>query len=112
MTMEMKQQNTTLWEKRYERSRNMLRAMIEQGVPKVMVQNEARLLLTAYYGGPWKLIWALIKHQLVKAWYHHAGRHSERIRVKVFRRIPDPVLEVAERVAEEDEEIERMVKSL
>lgn len=108
----MSRPNKTLWDKRYERGCKMLRSMIEAEVPKIMVQNEARLLLNACHHGPWRAIWALVKHEIVKTWYRRAGFKWEWVRTRVLRRIPDPVMETVDRITEEDKEIERVMKQL
>lgn len=103
--------NRQLHSQRFKRSSQMLCAMIEEKVPRVMILNEARLLLNAAYGGPWKTILVLIKHELRSMWGHFMFRF-EFVRTRVFRRTPDPVLEITNRVIEEDREVSKLVKEL
>lgn len=49
------------WEKRYKASLDRLRGMLAEDYPSHMVESEARLLLEASYGGPWRLILALVE---------------------------------------------------
>lgn len=100
------------WQFEYRRSCARLRAMLEDELPTVMILNEARLLLCAAYDGPWRMIFALVKLQIKSAWRHYTLMRFEWARTRVFRRMPDPVLEIAERVAEEDRAISKMVNEL
>jgi hypothetical protein len=52
----------------YDRSLARLREMVITEAPAYLIQSEARLLLEASYGGPWKLIWALVKKQVERKW--------------------------------------------
>lgn len=103
--------NQDLHKARYQRSCEMLGSMIQKRVPQVMIQHEARLLLEACYGGPWKAIAGLVKYRL-KSIRESLAMGFERTRSKVFHRIPSSALEIAERIAEEDIEIRKMVNEL
>lgn len=59
-------QKTRNWERCYTDSRRRLLIMLKQKHPRLMIQSEARLLLNASYRGPWKALFALTKHQLLK----------------------------------------------
>jgi hypothetical protein len=96
----------------YQRSRDRLHSMLEGDMPQVMIQAEARLLLEASYGGPWRMIAALIRRQIRATLGSFTFQQFEWFRTRVFRRIPDPVLEIAERVEEEDRALSRMINEL
>lgn len=79
---------------RYKRSCQSLRTMIEERMPEVMVQNEARLLLEATYHGPCRMICGLIFCYLKAACQRFAFSRFEWARRRVFKRIPCSVLTI------------------
>lgn len=100
------------WNRSYQRSRERLQWMIEVDAPKTMMADEAHTLMTAIYRSPWRMIFALVKAQVRSTWRHYMFLKCEWFRTRVLRGIPDPVLEIAERVAEEDRAISKMVDEL
>jgi hypothetical protein len=108
----LKRDRQQLWEARYQRSCRMLKAMLEAKAPKIMLQDEARLLLTAAHGGPWRTIWALVRRELKSVWLHHGWFKWEWIRTRVFRRPQDATLAEAQRVSDEMDAVEEMAKKL
>lgn len=100
------------WQLDYQGSYRRLRGMLNEDAPDAMIRNEARVFLNSCYQGAWRTIWTLIKHELRAACYYHVGLRVEWIRTRVFRRTPDPVLEIANRVADEDLELSRMISEL
>lgn len=100
------------WNGSYRRSCERMRSMLQANAPKVMTADEARTMLTAWYCGPWRMIVALIKAQARSTWRHYMFLKCEWFRTRVLRRMPDPVLEIAERVAEEDKAIRKMMDEL
>lgn len=101
-----------LWAARYQRSCRMIAEMVRVNAPKVLLQEEARLLLNAAHGGPWRAIAKLVAHEIKSTLGRIAFRRSEWFRTRVFRRTPDPVLEIADRVAAEDLELNRIINEL
>ena len=64
--------NKTICRERYYHSLERLREILTDEPSRYLIQNEARILLEASYGGPWRMIWALIKKQAERAWRHRA----------------------------------------
>lgn len=81
-------------------------------MPKPMIQDEARLLLEACYGGPWKMIAALLSYHVRSALHGVAFQRWEWVRRRVLRRVPDPALEIADRVADEERAVSKLVNDL
>lgn len=104
--------NSKIQQARYRRSSQILVSMIEKQVPACMIQHEARLLLEACYGGPWKTIGGLIAYRLKRMWESWAFMMFESVRTKAFGRAPSTALELVERAAEEDAAIRKMVNEL
>lgn len=102
----------TDWNRSYRRSCERLQWMIDVDAPKTMMTDEARTLLTAIYRGPWRMILALVKAQIRSTWGHYMFLKCGWFRTRVLRRMPDPVLEIAERIVEEDRAVRKMVDEL
>ena len=101
-----------LWAARYQRSCRVIAKMVRVNAPKVLLQEEARLLLNAAHGGPWRAIAKLVAHEIKSAADRIAFSRSEWFRRRVLRRTPDPVLEITERVAAEDLELRKIMDEL
>lgn len=100
------------WEASYQSSKARLRGMLAANVPKRMIQNEARTLVNAAYGGPWKALYALLRSQLYSAWLHYGLRRWEWIRTRIFRQPQDDAIAAYERANHEVEEVERIASEL
>lgn len=81
-------------------------------MPKVMIKNEARMLLNSCYGGSWRAIFGLICYQVKSVWEDLIFKLSESERAKVFKRIPSPAQEVAQRVLDEEVALNEMAREL
>lgn len=80
--------------------------------PDALIDMDARLFLEAYHKGPWRAIWALIKHELRSVWLHYGWFKWEWIRTRIFRRPQDQTLADAQRTWDEMDAVEEMVQNL
>lgn len=76
--------------------------MLEDDMPRALIEDEARLLLSAAYGGRWRAIANLVAYEIKSAWERYAFMRFGWFRRRIFRRTPDQVLEIAEQIAQED----------
>jgi hypothetical protein len=81
-------------------------------LPNCMLAFEAALILEAVHKGPWRMLWALFKNELHSLWLHYGWLRWEWIRTKVLRRPQDEALAMVDRLDEEEEAIEELVKQL
>lgn len=102
------------WDKALVRRRETLLSMgkWKLGAPDAVIEMNVRLFLEAYHRGPWRMIWALIKHELQSVWMHYGFFKWEWIRTRIFRRPPDEALAEAQRVWDDSDAIEEMAKNL
>jgi hypothetical protein len=103
----------TLWAKRLELARRNLTMMANTpGVPNYLIAEHSRLFLKAYHKGSWHMLFAMTKYELRALWRHHGWLKWEWIRTKVLRREQDPVLSIAQRVVDEEYEVNRLNNDL
>lgn len=88
--------------------RNLIRMANIPDVADYLLAQHCRLFLKAYHKGSWQMLFAMTQYELTCLWGHYGWAKWEWIRTKVLRRAPDPVLAIAQRVVEEEEEIKRM----
>lgn len=80
--------------------------------PDALVDLNARLFLEAYYRGPWRMISALIKHELRSVWLHYGWFKWEWVRTRIFRRPQNEVLVEAQRAWDEMDAVEELARKL
>lgn len=69
-----------------------------------------RLFLEVYHKGPWRAVWALIKHELRSTWMHYGWFKWEWVRTRIFRRPQDATLAEAQRVWDEADAVEALAR--
>lgn len=102
------------WNKALTRRREALLSMgtWKLGAPDAIIEMNVRLFLEAYHKGPWRMIWSLVKHELLSVWMHYGFFKWEWIRTWIFRRPPDEILAEAQRVWDESDAVEELAKNL
>ena len=96
------------WDLAYKHSRHRLKVFLTGPGLNVVIAMEAQALLKYHYRGPWRMIAAMTKRELTSLWISYGWPKWEWIRVKIFRRPQDEAIEMAERVAAEEEELMRI----
>src|SRR5690348_6821123 len=99
------------WQASFESSRMRL-AVFLKGDAKVVIAYEAQMLLKACYGGPWKMLYAMLRRELTSAMLHHLWPKWEWIRTRIFRRSQSEAIAAFDRESLECEEVDRMVDGL
>lgn len=102
------------WDKALDHHRAMLLRMGRWQVPPpdALINMNVQLFLEAYHRGPWKMIAALMKHQLHSVWLHHGWLKWEWIRTRIFRRPQNETLAIAQRTWDEMDAVEEMSSEL
>lgn len=104
------------WEKNYDsRLLALRRACKIDHLPKYLMQSAALQLVEAYHRGTWRLIWALLIHEVEAAWHWHCADEWEWVRVHVFRRTPNPDITEAVEAAKDiwrEVEVDRALTDL
>lgn len=102
------------WDKALPRRRATLLGMGRwyAPAPDPLIAMNVRLFLEAYYRGPWRMIWQLVKLELMTVWMHYGFFKWEWIRTRIFRRRPDELLAEAQRMWDESDAVEELAKNL
>lgn len=83
-----------------------------RGVPSVILEMNARLVVEAYHQGPWRAIWELTAHELWSVWNWYGWPRWEWARVHVLRRKPDQLIADAQREWDEQDALDELAKYL
>ena len=91
-----------VWNKRLDLARrDLIKMANSKRAADCLVAQHARLFLKAYHKGPWRMIFAMVQHELDSLWGSYGWSKWQWFRVKVLKREPDPVWVIAQSIAEE-----------
>ena len=85
-----------------------LKNMLRVNAPRIILAESALNFLQAHYGGPWRMVAAVIKWQLRWFFGWYLQDQWEWVRVHVLRQPPDEFLVEAKRDQAEQKAVERL----
>lgn len=100
------------WESAYRQSRVRMAVLIKGEGCNNVAAHEAQYFLKAHYRGPWKMIAAITKRELMSDWDHYGWVYWEWVRTKIFRRPQDEVIAAFEAEEAEHKRVENLLHVL